>query len=56
MVESLTPPGGKLVAAEQAVHAYVRGGHLLVEDVPGKGHLSKAVDGQVRHSIFVPID
>jgi hypothetical protein len=29
---------------------------LLVEDVTGKGHLSKAVSGKVRHSIFIPID
>ena len=29
---------------------------LLVEDVTGKGHLSKAVAGQVRHSIFIPIE
>jgi hypothetical protein len=29
---------------------------FLVEDTTGKGHLSKAVGGQIRHSIFVPID
>jgi hypothetical protein len=29
---------------------------ILVEDVSGKGHLSKALNGQVRHSIFVPIE
>jgi hypothetical protein len=29
---------------------------LLVEDVTGKGHLSKAVAGQVRRSIFIPIE
>jgi hypothetical protein len=29
---------------------------LLVEDVTGKGHLSKAIAGKMRHSIFVPID
>jgi hypothetical protein len=29
---------------------------LLVEDVTGKGHLSKAVGGKMRRSIFVPID
>ena len=29
---------------------------LLVEDTSGKGHLSKAVGGQTRHCIFVPID
>jgi hypothetical protein len=29
---------------------------LLVEDVGGKGHLSKAVGGRMRRSIFVPIE
>jgi len=29
---------------------------LLVEDVTGKGHLSKAVSGQIRRSIFIPIE
>ncbi len=29
---------------------------ILVEDITGKGHLSKAVEGQLRHCIFVPID
>ncbi len=29
---------------------------LLVEDTTGKGHLSKAVNNQVRHSIFVVLD
>lgn len=29
---------------------------ILVEDVSGKGHLSQAINGQVRHSIFVPIE
>ena len=29
---------------------------FLVEDTTGKGHMSKAVDGKLRHCIFVPID
>ena len=29
---------------------------ILVEDTTGKGHLSKAVEGKLRHCIFVPID
>ena len=29
---------------------------LLVEDTSGKGHLSKAVEGRMRRSIFVPIE
>jgi hypothetical protein len=29
---------------------------ILVEDTTGKGHLSKAVEGKLRRSIFVPIE
>ena len=29
---------------------------FLVEDIHGKGHISKAVGGKMRHSIFVPIE
>jgi quercetin dioxygenase-like cupin family protein len=29
---------------------------FLVEDTTGKGHRSKAVDGKVRHCVFIPID
>ncbi|MBT6273559.1 MAG: hypothetical protein HOI95_05435 [Chromatiales bacterium] len=29
---------------------------LLVEDISGKGHLSKSLGGQIRHSIFIPIE
>ena len=29
---------------------------LLVEDTHGKGHFSRAVEGKMRHSIFVPIE
>jgi quercetin dioxygenase-like cupin family protein len=29
---------------------------FLVEDVTGKGHISKAVDGKIRHSVFVALD
>ena len=29
---------------------------ILVEDTSGKGHFSKAISGQMRHSIFVPIE
>ena len=29
---------------------------VLVEDITGKGHLSKSVAGKMRRSIFVPID
>ena len=29
---------------------------ILVEDTTGQGHLSKAIDDQIRHCIFVPIE
>ncbi len=29
---------------------------ILVEDTHGKGHCSKAIEGKLRHSIFVPIE
>lgn len=29
---------------------------LLVEDTFGKGHVSKAVGGRTRHSVFIPLD
>jgi hypothetical protein len=29
---------------------------LLVEDTSGKGHLSKAIAGKMRRSVYVPID
>ena len=29
---------------------------FLVEDTHGKGHISQAVNNQIRHSIFVPVD
>ena len=29
---------------------------ILVEDISGKGHLSKAVGGKMRRSIFIPIE
>ncbi len=32
------------------------GGILLAEDTTGRGHISRAVDGQRRRSIFVTLD
>lgn len=29
---------------------------FLVEDTHGKGHISQAIAGQMRHSLFIPID
>ena len=43
-------------AEETAVEVIGAGEVFLVEDTIGKGHMSKAVDGKLRHCIFVPID
>ena len=29
---------------------------LLAEDTTGQGHISRAVDGKVRHNVFVTLD
>jgi len=29
---------------------------LLVEDTHGKGHISQAIAGQMRHSVFITLD
>ena len=29
---------------------------ILVEDLIGKGHLSQSVGGQLRHSLFIPVE
>ena len=29
---------------------------FLVEDTTGKGHISRAIDGKVRHCVFVTLD
>jgi len=48
--------GVEITASDGERRTIGAGEVLLVEDVTGKGHLSKAVAGQVRHSIFIPID
>src|SRR5262249_25831156 len=49
--------GGVEITASDGEKRMIGAGEvLLVEDITGKGHLSKAVNGQMRHSIFVPID
>ena len=48
--------GVEITASDGEARLIRAGEVLLVEDVTGKGHLSKAVSGQVRHSIFIPID
>lgn len=48
--------GVRITASDGESRVIGAGEVLLVEDVSGKGHLSQAVDGQVRHSLFVPVD
>ena len=46
----------EITAGDGEVRLIGAGEVLLVEDTEGKGHLSKAVAGQIRHSIFIPVD
>lgn len=48
--------GVELTASDGEKRIIGAGEVILVEDITGKGHLSKAVSGQIRHSIFIPVD
>ena len=48
--------GVEITASDGESRVINAGEVLLVEDTTGKGHLSKSVGSQLRHSIFVPID
>jgi len=48
--------GVRITASDGESRIIGAGEVLLVEDTTGKGHLSKAVEGKLRHSIFVPLD
>ena len=49
--------GGVQITASDGESRIIGAGEvLLVEDITGKGHLSKAVGGKMRRSIFVPIE
>jgi hypothetical protein len=48
--------GVQITASDGESRVIGPGEILLVEDTKGKGHLSKAVDKQIRHCIFVPVD
>ena len=48
--------GVEITASDGEKRRIGAGEVLLVEDVHGKGHLSKAIDGKVRNCIFVPVD
>lgn len=46
----------ELTASDGETRVIGAGEVIFVEDTTGKGHLSKAVAGQVRRSIFIPVD
>ena len=48
--------GVQITASDGESRVIAAGEVILVEDTTGKGHLSKAVDGKLRHCIFVPVD
>ena len=48
--------GVQITASDGEARVIAAGEVILVEDTTGKGHLSQAVGGAMRHSIFVPID
>jgi hypothetical protein len=48
--------GVQITASDGQSRQIGAGEVILVEDTWGKGHLSKALDGKLRHCIFVPIE
>jgi hypothetical protein len=48
--------GVQITASDGESRIIKAGEVILVEDVRGKGHLSKAVDGKLRNCIFVPVE
>ena len=53
---STSMPACELTASDGEARVIGAGEVILVEDTSGKGHLSKSVNNQMRHSIFVPIE
>lgn len=48
--------GVEITAGDGETRVIGAGEVLLVEDTTGTGHLSKAVSGRIRHSIFITLD
>lgn len=48
--------GVRITASDGQAREIGAGEVVLVEDIRGKGHLSKSIGGKMRRSIFVPID
>ena len=48
--------GVQITASDGEARIIGAGEVILVEDISGKGHLSKAVDEKIRHCIFIPVE
>lgn len=48
--------GVRITASDGEVREIGAGEILLVEDTHGKGHISQAIAGKMRHSVFIPIE
>src|SRR2546428_3777401 len=48
--------GVQITASDGESRKIGAGEIILVEDTWGKGHLSKAIDGKMRHCLFIPIE
>ena len=48
--------GVQITASDGEMRIIAAGEVFLVEDTSGKGHRSQALDGKLRHCIYVPID
>src|SRR4029453_4160415 len=48
--------GVQITASDGQSRKIGAGEVILVEDTWGKGHLSKALEGKLRHCIFVPVE
>ena len=48
--------GVEITASDGETRVIGAGEVLFVEDTTGKGHLSKALSGQIRHSVFIAVD
>jgi hypothetical protein len=48
--------GVEITASDGEARKIGAGEVILVEDTRGKGHLSKALDGKLRHCVFVALD
>lgn len=46
----------RITASDGESRVIEAGEVILVEDISGKGHLSQAVEGKLRHCLFIPIE